>query len=321
MAEFEENACLKKLAEMGISNETHSHAAAFTVEEQTKEISHLPGAMTKNLFLKDKKHGLFLVTAGFSREVNMKSVGAMLGLSGSNMRFGDEALLLEKLGVIKGSVSPFAMMNNETKDVTFCIDKALLDQELLNAHPLRNDRTTTVAPADLMKFLESCGHEVKVLDFDNAPAPAPAPAAKAKGTPKPQAEKKEKKEKAPNGKRETGLDMSVTKDGDFSKWYTEVITKAEMIDYSDISGCYILRPWSYFIWEQIQTWFDAEIKKVGVKNTYFPLFVSKSALETEKEHVAGFAPEVAWVTKSGESDLAEPIAIRPTSETIMYVNM
>jgi len=91
-----------------------------------------------------------------------------------------------------------------------------------------------------------------------------------------------------------------------------------MIEYYDISGCYILRPWSFFIWECIQRWFDAEIKKLGVQNSYFPLFVSKKKLETEKEHVEGFAPEVAWVTKSGQSDLAEPIAIRPTSETIMY---
>ena len=91
-----------------------------------------------------------------------------------------------------------------------------------------------------------------------------------------------------------------------------------MIDYYDISGCYIMRPWSFAMWEQIQGWFDARIKELGVKNSYFPVFVSKSALEQEKDHVEGFAPEVAWVTKSGDSDLAEPIAIRPTSETIMY---
>lgn len=93
---------------------------------------------------------------------------------------------------------------------------------------------------------------------------------------------------------------------------------SEMIDYYDISGCYILRPWSYSIWEQIQSFFDANIKALGVQNAYFPVFVSKSALEAEADHVEGFAPEVAWVTKSGGSDLAEPIAIRPTSETIMY---
>ena len=89
-----------------------------------------------------------------------------------------------------------------------------------------------------------------------------------------------------------------------------------MIDYYDISGCYILRPWAYSIWESIQGFFDGAIKEIGVQPCYFPLFVSESALNAEKEHVEGFSPEVAWVTKSGSSDLAQPIAIRPTSETV-----
>lgn len=97
-----------------------------------------------------------------------------------------------------------------------------------------------------------------------------------------------------------------------------MITKAELIEYYDVSGCYIFRPWSYSIWEKIKEFFDGEIKKLGVENCYFPMFVSHSALEKEKTHIADFAPEVAWVTKSGQSDLAEPIAIRPTSETVMY---
>ena len=91
-----------------------------------------------------------------------------------------------------------------------------------------------------------------------------------------------------------------------------------MIEYYDISGCYILRPRSFFIWEQIQQFLDKRFKACGVDNCYFPMFVSKGALETEKDHVEGFSAEVAWVTKSGQSDLEEPIAIRPTSETIMY---
>jgi bifunctional glutamyl/prolyl-tRNA synthetase len=72
----------------------------------------------------------------------------------------------------------------------------------------------------------------------------------------------------------------------------QVVTKAEMIEYSDISGCYVLRPWAYAIWEGIQQFFDREIKKMGVQNAYFPLFVSSRALQAEKEHIAGFAPEV-----------------------------
>ena len=85
-----------------------------------------------------------------------------------------------------------------------------------------------------------------------------------------------------------------------------------------MGNCYILRPWSHKIWEHIRAWFNERIELLGVENSYFPLFVSKKALEAEKDHVEGFAPEVAWVTKSGETDLEEPIAVRPTSETIMY---
>jgi len=115
---------------------------------------------------------------------------------------------------------------------------------------------------------------------------------------------------------ETGL--TVKKEDNFPEWYTQVIQKSELIEYYDVSGCYILRPAAYFMWEQMQEWFNGELKKLGVKNSYFPLFVTRHALETEATHVEDFSPEVAWVTKYGESDLQEPIAIRPTSETIMY---
>ena len=129
------------------------------------------------------------------------------------------------------------------------------------------------------------------------------------------AKDKDKQERS-EGVHELGIQYK--KAVNFSKWYSDIIKKGEMIDYYDISGCYILRPRSYFIWEQIQQFFDAQIKTLGVQNCYFPMFVSKGALETEKEHVEDFSPEVAWVTKSGQSELEEPIALRPTSETIMY---
>lgn len=118
--------------------------------------------------------------------------------------------------------------------------------------------------------------------------------------------------------KQTKLGIASKKEDNFADWYTEVITRSEMVEYYDISGCYIFRPWSYAIWEKIQSFFDAKIKSIGVENCYFPIFVSQAALEKEKNHIADFAPEVAWVTKSGQSDLAEPIAIRPTSETVMY---
>ncbi|CAI9729936.1 glutamate proline--tRNA ligase-like [Octopus vulgaris] len=119
-------------------------------------------------------------------------------------------------------------------------------------------------------------------------------------------------------KKITRLGLEAKKEESLSDWYSQVITKAELIEYYDVSGCYILRPWAYSIWEAIHDFFDKEIKKLGVENAYFPLFVSAQALQTEKTHIGDFAPEVAWVTKSGQSELVEPVAIRPTSETVMY---
>jgi prolyl-tRNA synthetase len=114
------------------------------------------------------------------------------------------------------------------------------------------------------------------------------------------------------------IGLTVKKDENFPKWYEQVLTRTEMLDYYDVSGCYILRPYSYAIWKQIQKFFGGEIEELGVEDCYFPMFVTENRLNREKDHIEGFSPEVAWVTKAGQSDLAEPIAIRPTSETVMY---
>jgi prolyl-tRNA synthetase len=308
------------LAGLSLESKTTEHAAAFTVEEQAQIVGVIPGTLTKNLFLRDKKHGLFLLTALADRDVNMKDLGNMLNLAGSNLRFGDEELLTEKLGVIRGAVSPFALLNDKEGEVRFVLDKALTTTEIINIHPLRNDRTTSLSPAGLMQFLTHIKHEPTVLDFSSVKPPTPGgpPAAKAPKAAKAVKVAKPVEDNGKGMKKETLLGLTATKEDDFALWYTQAITLSEMIDYSDISGCYILRPWSFFIWETIQRWFDDEIKKLGVQNAYFPLFVSERALNTEKEHLEGFAPEVAWVTRSGDTELAEPIAIRPTSETIMY---
>ncbi|XP_071527689.1 bifunctional glutamate/proline--tRNA ligase isoform X2 [Panulirus ornatus] len=119
-------------------------------------------------------------------------------------------------------------------------------------------------------------------------------------------------------KKQTRLGLETKKEENLAEWYSQVITKAEMIEYYNVSGCYILRPWSYAIWDFIKNYFDEKIKALGVENAYFPIFVAKDCLEKERKHIVDFSPEVAWVTKSGNSDLAEPVAIRPTSETVMY---
>lgn len=104
----------------------------------------------------------------------------------------------------------------------------------------------------------------------------------------------------------------------FETWYPEVIQKAELADYTKVSGCIVFRPYSYAIWEKLKEVVDANLKKMGIKNVYFPLLIPESLLKKEQEHLEGFTPEVAWVTEAGNSKLDERLAIRPTSEAIMY---
>lgn len=112
--------------------------------------------------------------------------------------------------------------------------------------------------------------------------------------------------------------ITVSKSTDFSEWYTQVINKAELVEYTGVAGCLVFRPASYELWERAKTFLNNRFKSFGVKNAYFPLLIPESLLTKESEHIEGFAPEVAWVTHAGNSELKERLAIRPTSETIMY---
>jgi prolyl-tRNA synthetase len=94
------------------------------------------------------------------------------------------------------------------------------------------------------------------------------------------------------------IGIDVQKYADFPSWYQQVLLKGDMIDYYDISGCYVLKPASWGIWESLSSWFDQKIKAMGVRNCTFPMFVSEDVLKTEKDHIEGFAAEVAWVTES-----------------------
>ena len=111
---------------------------------------------------------------------------------------------------------------------------------------------------------------------------------------------------------------------DFAKWYTDVVRKAELAEYSSLKGCMIIRPYGYAIWENIQKDLDARFKELGHENVMMPMFIPESLLQKEKDHVEGFAPEVAWVTHGGEEELGERLCVRPTSETLFcehYANI
>ena len=103
---------------------------------------------------------------------------------------------------------------------------------------------------------------------------------------------------------------------DFAKWYTDIVLKAELADYTDTKGCIAIKPYGYAIWENIQKYMDEKFKQTGVQNVYFPVLISESLLKKEEEHIEGFAPEVAWVTNAGGEDLDEKYCVRPTSETM-----
>ena len=103
---------------------------------------------------------------------------------------------------------------------------------------------------------------------------------------------------------------------DFAQWYTDVVKKAELVDYTSVKGCMVIKPAGYAIWELIQNQLDARFKATGVENVYLPMFIPESLLQKEKDHVEGFAPEVAWVTHGGLNPLQERLCVRPTSETL-----
>jgi len=126
----------------------------------------------------------------------------------------------------------------------------------------------------------------------------------------------EKKEVKKDDKKDIGI--TVKKNQDVSEWYQQVIQKAELADYTEVSGCIVFRPRAYAMWMKVQDYFNKFLKKTGVQNAYFPLLIPEKLLMKEKEHVEGFTPEVAWVTQAGDTKLAERLAVRPTSETIMY---
>lgn len=113
------------------------------------------------------------------------------------------------------------------------------------------------------------------------------------------------------------VEAIVDKSEDYSRWYTDVITKTQLADYAPIKGCMVIRPYGFSLWENMQALLDKRIKETGHQNAYFPVFVPESLLEKEAEHVEGFAPEVAWVTHAGKEKLEERLAIRPTSEAII----
>lgn len=294
--------CMNALAALGMTPKVHEHTAVNTSVEHLEVAGSLEGVLVKNKFMKQKraKPRYLFVFAHDREKPKYDNLGRNIGC-GKGLRDSDD--LEDVLNVKGGCVTPVAVMNDSENVTMVVVDAALKNAKYLKIHPCVNTKTICLTPAEIEKFVTAQGCKFMFLDFDK----------------KPEKKKKQKQGKQKKQKRQGNEEgMTYTRKEDFGMWYKELVEKADLIDYTDISGCYVLKPASYFMWEKVRAFMDPKFQNLGVQNCYFPLFVSKAALFKEKDHVEGFTPEVAWVTKSGETDLADPIAVRPTSETIMY---
>ena len=156
------------LQELGIETETVEHPPLYTVEQSRSLRGEIAGGHTKNLFLKDKKDAVFLVVAEEDAELDMKDLHRRIG--SARLSFGKPELLAELLGVLPGSVTPLGVLNDSAGRVNVILDADLMRHERLNFHPLENNATTTVAAADLVKFLRATGHEPRILAVAERPA-------------------------------------------------------------------------------------------------------------------------------------------------------
>jgi len=348
------NVVLENLSQLAISHKTYQHPQCRTLTDLIKNFP-LPNNEThvKTIFFEDKKHGKVLVTAHVNSIINTKDIGRSLNLQGKvNLRLANEKTVMDHFSVTTDCLGPLCILNmknptsNTNKDsekLMIVLDEKLMLYTYIHSYPLVNTFSIALSPNDLIRFIKGVGFNPVVVAFkciidDNVFTSTAAVRNKEisrtgnetvnrvyakKNTKEAKLNKTSLKIKKQSRKGETLLALQWKKNKDFSKWYTDVLTLSEMISYYDISGCYILRPWAYEIWEIIRLYVDTQIKSFGVENAYFPLFVSKNKLEKESTHLDGFAPEVAWVTRSGPDNddsgtLQNPVAIRPTSETIIY---
>ncbi|HYM29671.1 MAG TPA: prolyl-tRNA synthetase associated domain-containing protein [Candidatus Cybelea sp.] len=168
-----ENELFARLDRLEVTTQTYHHPPVRTVEEARRLRSRMPGLHCKNLFLKDSTDRLWLVVAEEDRKVDLKRLEKAIGAG--RLSFGKPDLLQETLGIEPGAVTPFAVINDTARRVQIVFDRTLLGNRPVHCHPLRNDRTTQISPADLVRFVADCGHQPMVVDFDALADKGPAP--------------------------------------------------------------------------------------------------------------------------------------------------
>ena len=163
---YNEKDLFQRLQGLCIKFETLMHPPLRTVSESQSLLAQLPGSHIKNLFLRDKKRTYFLLTVAQNRDIDLKKLRSVIGAKGT-LSFGSPEALMDLLGVKPGAVTPFSVMNDRDKNVTAFFDKSLIEIPTINAHPLRNDMTTTLYISDLLKFMKGENHPPILIDFDD----------------------------------------------------------------------------------------------------------------------------------------------------------
>lgn len=157
---------MEKLDNLSVSYELHHHRAVFTVAESEAIDAEIPGTHCRNLFLRDKKKKNYLLVLQNATDIDIKKLPDILG--SGRLSFGSAERLWEYLGVRPGSVCPFSIINDTEHQVRIFLDKSMMETDIVNYHPLLNTMTVSLSPADLIKFIEDCGHEVHIVDLNEA---------------------------------------------------------------------------------------------------------------------------------------------------------
>jgi prolyl-tRNA synthetase len=247
--------CKAKLKEFNINFILHTHEAVPSMVEVVQKVKLDKSPHIKNLLYYDKKDNFYLVLALNDTKVE-KTFWRHLNVAPGNVRLAKDEDIERVLNSKKGSVNPFALINDkENKVKHVVIDKKLFENhDFFAFHPMENTETVEISKADFLSYLTHVGKSYHPIALDEVVEE------------KPKEEKKDDKNKKVEEKKQddhqTKLCLEFKKAENFPKWYGQVIIKAELIEYYDISGCYILRPWAYSIWEKIQAYFDRLIKLV-----------------------------------------------------------
>ncbi len=261
-----------------VKYEIFEHKPVYTCKEMAKTLNTERKNIAKCMMLKKEEGGFILLVLPGNKSVDLKKISSFLGY-GVELAKPEEVLRIA--GCEIGCVYPFGnLMNLET-----FFDEDILENEFVFFNPGNHKKSVKISTKNLLELVKP---EVIRL-----------------------------KEKTTKIKKE-GLGITAKKSENFSEWYTQVVQKAELADYAPVQGCMVIKPNGYAIWERIKEILDKEFRRKGVRNAYFPQFIPESFLKKETEHFEGFVPECAWVTIGGGKKLGEKLAIRPTSETIIY---